>query len=57
MIRQAEWWCPGGPACPPSNLAASSCELNMPLTKAVLRCTLKGVPTSFSFFTTLRQVK
>mmetsp|Transcript_26891 Transcript_26891/g.67727 ORF Transcript_26891/g.67727 Transcript_26891/m.67727 type:complete len:220 (+) Transcript_26891:814-1473(+) len=37
----------------PSNLATSSWLLNMPVTKAVLRLMWLGVPTSFSFFTTL----
>lgn len=37
----------------PSNLAASSWLLNMPPTKAWWRAILKGVPTSFSFLTTL----
>ena len=37
----------------PSNLATSSWEVNMPVTKAVWRAILKGVPTSFSFFITL----
>ena len=37
----------------PSNLATSRGLLNMPPTKAVCLCTLKGSPTSLSFFTTL----